>query len=122
MLSINCLAATGSNYQKHHHLQNQSCFYPYGASLNKNNQEVVAHISGGVGTRTQILESLPIFVQTLPRLLLDSRNLLYYGCGPGCREKFGQEQSLQVIRARDGLGCKVVQPIFCIVVLVVWPV
>jgi len=65
-------------------------------------------------TRTQILVSLPIFVETLLRLLLDARDLLSYGCGPRCREEFGQEQSLQVIPARDGPGCKVVQPIFCI--------
>jgi len=65
-------------------------------------------------TRTQILESLPIFVKTLPRLLLEAKSLLSYGCGSGRKEEFGQEQSLQVIPTHDGPGCMVIQPIFCI--------
>jgi len=65
-------------------------------------------------TRTQILESLPIFVETVPRLLFDARDLLSYYCCSRRREEFGQEQSLQVIPARDGPGCKVIQPMLCI--------
>jgi len=67
-----------------------------------------------LATRTQILKSLTIFVETFPRLFLDARDLLSYGGCSGCREEFGQEQSLQVIPAHDGPGCKVVQPILCI--------
>ena len=48
-------------------------------------------------TRTQTLEYLPLFVETLPRLLLDAMNLLSYGCCLGYREEFDQEQFLQVI-------------------------
>jgi len=65
-------------------------------------------------TRTQILKSFPIFIEILPKLLLDARDLLSYGCCYGRMEEFGQEQSLQVILARDGPGCKVIQLIFCI--------
>jgi len=60
----------------------------------------------------EILEPLPVLIEGLPRLLLDARNFLPYGCCPWSREELGYEQSLQVIPARDGPGCKVVQPVF----------
>jgi len=40
-------------------------------------------------TRTQILESFIVFVEALPKLLFDVKNLLSYGSGPGRRKEFG---------------------------------
>ena len=61
-------------------------------------------------TWIEILEPLPKLIKGLPRLLLDARNFLPYGCCPWSYEELGKEQSLQVIPTR----CKVVQPVFCI--------
>jgi len=63
---------------------------------------------------TQIFEPLPVSVEALPKLLLDAKNLLSFGCGLGSREEFGQEKPFQVIPAHHGPECKVVHPIFCI--------
>jgi len=42
------------------------------------------------------------------------KNLFSYDCDSRSMEEFGPEQSLQVILAGVGPGCKVVQQIFCV--------